>query len=87
MITLYNTTASTVPRIIARTILGNVVLVRKILLGNGGKNPSGMMVDLFPMADGKRPATYGSYTKLETSEYTYDTNPESLRHVPLFYES
>ena len=31
MITLYNTTASTRPRIIARTILGNVVFVRKIL--------------------------------------------------------
>lgn len=84
MITLYNTTASTSAADYSKNNPWERGIRPKNTLGNGGKNPSGMMVDLFPMADGKRPATYGSYTKLETSEYTYDTNPESPTCTPVF---
>ena len=66
MITLYNTTASTSAADYSKNNPWERGIRPKNTLGNGGKNPSGMMVDLFPMADGKRPATYGSYTKLET---------------------
>ena len=31
-------------------------------MGGGGKTPSAMMVDMFPMADGKRPSTCNTYT-------------------------
>lgn len=31
-------------------------------MGGGGKTPSSMMVDMFPMADGKRPSTCDTYT-------------------------
>ena len=43
-------------------------------MGGGGKTPSAMMVDMFPMADGKRPSTCNTYTTLEQSSVAYDKN-------------
>lgn len=46
--------------------------------GSGGKVPSGTMVDLFPMADGKKPGL---------STYAYDPNVFMLNRDPRFYRT
>lgn len=48
-------------------------------MGGGGKTPSAMMVDMFPMADGKRPSTCNTYTTLEQSSVAYD----KMFHLPI----
>lgn len=55
--------------------------------GSGGKEASAMLVDMFPMADGKRPALSGTYTKLEGSDYTYDKNYPFMDRDPRFYRT
>lgn len=52
-----------------------------------GKNASAMIIDMFPMADGKRPATCNSYTKLEASDSTYDENYPFVGRDPRFYRT
>lgn len=52
-----------------------------------GKNASAMLVDLFPMADGKIPAGTGTYTKLQTSDSTYDANVPFMGRDPRFYRT
>lgn len=58
--------------------------------GGGGKTPSAMMVDLFPMSDGKRPAN-GSmnkiYTTLDASGITYDESLPFMNRDPRFYRT
>ena len=49
-------------------------------LGNNGKVPSAMEVDLFPMADGKKPESYTNYSKLEASSIAYDKDLPSMTH-------
>lgn len=56
-------------------------------LGNNGKTPSAMIVDLFPMKDGKRPSTYNSYSKLEASSYTYNPEFPFADRDPRFYRT
>lgn len=56
-------------------------------LGNNGKTPSAMIIDLFPMKDGKKPSTYDSYNQLESSEYPYDANYPFLNRDPRFYRT
>lgn len=56
-------------------------------LGNTGKTPSAMIVDLFPMKDGKKPASYNSYSKLESSKYNYDPNNPYIDRDPRFYRT
>lgn len=56
-------------------------------LGNTGKTPSAMIIDLFPMKDGKRPVSYNSYSKLETSSYEYDPEHPFLNRDPRFYRT
>ena len=56
-------------------------------LGNGGRTPSAAIVDLFPMADGKRPSSYNSYTTLEASQYTYDPEFPIENRDPRFYRT
>ena len=53
----------------------------------GGKTPADMIVDLFPMKDGKRPATYDSYTKLEASSIAYDAEHPFMNRDPRFYRT
>lgn len=52
-----------------------------------GKNASAMLVDLFPMSDGKIPAGTGTYTKLQVSDSTYDANVPFLHRDPRFYRT
>jgi hypothetical protein len=52
-----------------------------------GYNASAMLVDEFPMADGKRPATCNTYTKLEPSDSTYDSNYPFMARDPRFYRT
>lgn len=56
-------------------------------LGNNGKTPSDMIVDLFPMKDGKRPSSYDSYTKLEASAIAYDAEHPFMNRDPRFYRT
>lgn len=56
-------------------------------LGNNGRNPSAMMVDLFPMKDGKCPATYNFYTSLESSEIQYEPDYPFMNRDPRFYRT
>lgn len=52
-----------------------------------GKQASAMLVDMFPMADGKKPALASTYTKLEGSSYTYDENYPFMNRDPRFYRT
>lgn len=52
-----------------------------------GFNASAMLIDLFPMADGKIPAGRNTYTKLEPSELTYDANAPFMDRDPRFYRT
>lgn len=56
-------------------------------MGGGGVIPSAMLVDLFPMKDGKRPATADTYTSLEASAYTYDPELPFVDRDPRFYRT
>ena len=56
-------------------------------LGNTGKTPSAMIVDLFPMADGKRPATYDGYSTLDASSIPYDAEHPFMNRDPRFYRT
>ncbi|MBQ3082793.1 MAG: RagB/SusD family nutrient uptake outer membrane protein, partial [Alistipes sp.] len=56
-------------------------------MGGGGVTPSAMMVDLFPMADGKRPASYNSYTDLDASTLTYDSQHPFMFRDTRFYRT
>lgn len=55
--------------------------------GGGGKVPSANIVDLFPMADGKRPSTYANYSKLEGSAISYDASFPFADRDPRFYRT
>jgi hypothetical protein len=55
--------------------------------GGGGKEASAMLVDMFPMADGKRPALSNTYTKLEGSTLTYEENYPFMDRDPRFYRT
>lgn len=56
-------------------------------MGGGGITPSAMMVDLFPMADGKRPSSYDNYTGLESSTLTYQSEYPFLYRDSRFYRT
>lgn len=55
--------------------------------GGGGKTPSAAMIDLFPMKDGKRPASYNSYTVLNPSDIPYKRDLPFLDRDPRFYRT
>lgn len=55
--------------------------------GGNGLNASAMIVDMFPMADGKIPASANNYTKLETSSYEYDADVPFMNRDPRFYRT
>ena len=61
--------------------------IRPANTGGGGKNASAMLVDMFPMADGKIPASAGTYTKLETSSIAYESNYPFMNRDPRFYRT
>ena len=61
--------------------------IRPANTGGGGKGASLMMVQMFPMADGKIPAGTGTYSKLETSQYSYDNDAPFMNRDPRFYRT
>ena len=61
--------------------------VRPSNTGGGGKGAGLMLVNLFPMADGKIPMGTGTYTKLESSEYTYEASFPFMNRDPRFYRT
>ncbi len=61
--------------------------IRPANTGGGGKNAGLMLVQEFPMADGKIPAGTGTYTKLETSTYGYESDAPFMNRDPRFYRT
>ena len=61
--------------------------IRPANTSGSGKNASAMLIDMFPMADGKRPATANTYTKLSASSYTYDSEHPFMNRDPRFYRT
>lgn len=62
-------------------------IIRPANAKGSGLNASAMLVDMFPMADGKIPASCNSYTKLPVSEYSYDKNYPFMDRDPRFYRT
>ncbi|MCR5394923.1 MAG: RagB/SusD family nutrient uptake outer membrane protein [Bacteroidales bacterium] len=52
-----------------------------------GLAPSAMLVDLFPMSDGKIPASTGTYTLLSTSDSAYNKEYPFMNRDPRFYRT
>jgi len=52
-----------------------------------GLNPSAMLVDLFPMADGRIPASTGTYTQLTPSSIAYESGYPFMNRDPRFYRT
>lgn len=61
--------------------------IRPTNTGGGGKGASLMLIQQFPMADGKIPADAGTYTNLETSSYTYNKDYPFMDRDPRFYRT
>lgn len=55
--------------------------------GGNGLSPSRMILNMFPMSDGKIPAEANNYTKLETSSETLDTDYPFMNRDPRFYRT
>lgn len=55
--------------------------------GGSGKKPSKMIIDEFPMSDGKIPAGAGTYTKLTSSSVTYNSELPFMNRDPRFYRT
>ncbi len=55
--------------------------------GGNGYAAGLMLVQMFPMADGKLPAGLSTYTKLETSEYAYEASYPFMNRDPRFYRT
>ena len=61
--------------------------IRPSNAGGSGKTPSKALIDLFPMADGKRPTTAQTYTHLDKSSFDYDERYPFLNRDPRFYRT
>ena len=55
--------------------------------GGNGYAAGLMMVQMFPMADGKLPAGLNTYTKLETSGFSYEKEYPFMNRDPRFYRT
>ena len=61
--------------------------IRPSNAGGSGKAPADLLVDMFPMEDGKIPANTGTYKKLETSSLSYDKSVPFKERDPRFYRT
>lgn len=61
--------------------------IRPANTGGTGKEASQMIINLFPMSDGKLPEGAGTYTKLETSSISYDSSLPFLNRDARFYRT
>ena len=55
--------------------------------GGNGLGAGLMLVQMFPMADGKLPAGLNTYTKLETSSFAYESEYPFMNRDPRFYHT
>ena len=55
--------------------------------GGSGKKPSQMLINMFPMSDGKLPADCDTYTKLARSEKNFDSEVPFLNRDKRFYRT
>ena len=62
-------------------------MIRPDNTGGNGPSPSRMILNLFPMADGKIPAAADNYTKLKTSDIALDTDYPFMNRDPRFYRT
>lgn len=85
-VTLYNTLQSGVPDY-RKNNTWEQGIRPKNTLGGGGKTPSAMLVDMFPMADGKVPAGCSTYTTLARSETPYESEFPFMNRDPRFYRT
>ena len=61
--------------------------IRPANTGGGGKGAGLMLIQQFPMADGHIPAGTGTYTRLETSQYSYEADVPFMNRDPRFYRT
>lgn len=61
--------------------------IRPANTGGSGKNASQMLINEFPMSDGKLPADCDTYTKLARSEKAYDSEVPFLNRDKRFYRT
>lgn len=85
-VTLYNTLVAGTPDYRKNNTWEHGIRPKNAL-GGGGKTPSAMIVDMFPMADGKVPNTCNTYTKLSRSETLYEPEYPFLNRDPRFYRT
>ena len=86
-VTLYNTNTSSSAADFSKNNPWEHGIRPSNTAGGGGKTPSAMLVDMFPMADGKRPNSCDTYTKLDASEISYDANVPFMNRDPRFYRT
>ena len=55
--------------------------------GGNGYGAGLMLIQMFPMADGKLPAGLSTYTKLEPSNYQYESEYPFMNRDPRFYRT
>ena len=61
--------------------------IRPANTGGSGKNASQMLINMFPMSDGKLPESCDTYTKLARSEKTLDNVTPFLNRDKRFYRT
>lgn len=61
--------------------------IRPSNTGGNGKNASSMLINMFPMNDGKIPSGTGTYTKLQTSDSVYNKSMPFVNRDPRFYRT
>ncbi len=61
--------------------------IRPSNTGGSGLNPSAMLIDMFPMRDGKKPSTVTTYSLLEASQYEYNDSFPFVDRDPRFYRT
>lgn len=86
-VTLYNTNTSSSQADFSKNNTWEHGIRPSNTLGGGGKSPSAMLIDLFPMADGKRPSSSTTYTTLDESELTYEESAPFMNRDPRFYRT
>lgn len=86
-VTLYNTNTSSSQADFSKNNTWEHGIRPSNALGGGGKTPSAMLIDLFPMADGKRPDNSTTYTTLDKSDLTYEEGAPFMNRDPRFYRT
>lgn len=86
-VTLYNTLVSASSADFSKNNAWENGIRPSNTLGGGGKTPSAMLVDMFPMSDGKKPTLTTTYTKLTASDIQYDPEAPFLNRDPRFYRT